>query len=63
MESTFSEALSLNGMSSTTAYVVWAMTAFLIALVVGIFIFFKKQIQVRKTLEGEYQKTNKAKGF
>ena len=43
MDSTFSKALNLSGMSSVTSLVVWIMSIFLILLIVGIAFFFQNQ--------------------
>ena len=47
MEESFSKALKLSGMSSTTTLVVWSMIIFLIALILGIAILFKIQLEKR----------------
>tara|TARA_B100000029_G_scaffold158045_1_gene153393 strand:+ start:208 stop:408 length:201 start_codon:yes stop_codon:yes gene_type:complete len=66
MNSSFSQALELSGMSSATAIVVWTMIIFLITLILGIGIFFKKQIDKKQSQQNTSfisGKKGKGKGF
>ena len=65
MDTTFSQALNLNGMSLATSIVVWGMIIFLMALVLGIIVFFKKQLDIKKELGATTKilKSKKDKGF
>ena len=64
MGTSFSNALELNGMSSTTTIVVWSMIAFLILLAIGVGFVFKKQIDLRQNAEEiELSKKSPPKGF
>ena len=64
MDSSFSKALDLNQMSSSTTLVVWTMVVFLIALVLGILIFFKRQLDNKNSKKKPSPLKNKTgKGF
>ena len=64
MNSSFSQALELSGMSSATAIVVWTMIIFLITLILGIGIFFKKQIDKKQSQQNTSSISDKkGKGF
>ena len=64
MDSSFSKALDLNQMSSSTTLVVWTMVIFLIALVVGILIFFKRQLDNKNSKKTQSPlKSKTGKGF
>ncbi len=64
MDSSFSKALDLNGMSTTTTIVVWAMIIFLIVLVGSIAIFFLNQSNKQKKDKVQFPfKEKNGKGF
>ncbi len=64
MDSSFSKALALNGMSTSTAIVVWTMIIFLLALIVGILYFFNRQLHRNKlTSRVSSNKRKEGKGF
>ena len=64
MNASFSNALELNGMSSTTSLIVWAMVIFLILLIGGLGFAFKRLYSTRKTEEeSKFSKQQAAKGF
>ncbi len=64
MERSFLRALELNPLSSATSAVVWAMIIFLVVLLVGIGLYFKKQLN-RKKIEGigTARQISSGKGF
>ncbi len=62
MDSYFSQALKLNGMSSTTALVIWVMVIFLLVLIVGIGFGFKRLNGNQEKLSKISEKSN-SKGF
>ncbi len=64
MNSSFSQSLELSSMSSTTTLVVWSMIIFLIVLVLGIGVFFVKQLDKRKKQSDQFLLAEKkGKGF
>ncbi len=64
MDSTFSQALELNGMSTATIAVVWLMIIFLVALLLGIGLFFKGQIENKKMKRSSLpEKNDSGRGF
>ena len=64
MDSSFSQALELKGMSSATETVVWLMILFLISIIVGIGVLFKSQFDKKKNPTKLYREKNKTgKGF
>lgn len=64
MDSSFSQALKLSSMSSTTAMVIWGMVLFLIAITVVISLYFKKQIDLSKKVNAsKITKESQSKGF
>ena len=64
MDSSFSKALELSGMSSTTSLVVKAMIIFLVVLTFGLAVAFKKQLDARKVLQKPTpSKSNPGEGF
>lgn len=64
MNSPFSKALELDGMSPTTAGVVWSMVAFLVLLTLGIGFIFKKQLDKRSQKKTTLVKNSESgKGF
>ncbi|WP_320667847.1 hypothetical protein [Prochlorococcus sp. MIT 1307] len=64
MDSSFSSALELNGMSATTSLVVWVMIIFLFLLIFGILYYFKKELDKKKIKGDRLPKSDfKGKGF
>ncbi len=67
MNSSFSQALELRGMSSATTTVISLMIIFLIALVLAIGFFFIKSLEKKrfqkKELSDLSKSTKKTKGF
>ena len=64
MNSSFSQSLELSRMSSTTTLVVWSMIIFLIVLVLGIGVFFVKQLDKRNKKSNQFLLSEKkGKGF
>jgi len=64
MNSSFSQSLELSSMSSTTTLVVWSMIIFLILLVLGIGVFFVKQLDKRSKKSNQFLLSEKkGKGF
>ena len=64
MDDSFSQALNLNSMSSTTLYVVWAMIIFLIILISSTVWIFVKQTKIRdKDNKSQKSISNEGKGF
>ena len=64
MDSSFSNGLQLNGMSSATSDVIWIMIIFLLILVLVIgYAFIQRLINLNKKISIPKNKTSKSKGF
>ncbi len=64
MDASFSNALQLDGMSSTTSLVVWSMVFFLVLLVILIAYYFIMQREDRTTFQqNSFSDKPKSKGF
>jgi len=64
MDATFSSSLDLNRMSTSTIVVLWGMIIFLLILVSGIAIYFKRELNKKDFDRRDSITSNKSgKGF
>lgn len=64
MDNSFSQGLKLNSLTSTTSLVIWSMIIFLIALIIGISIIFRKQFKnIEKVKNNKLSDRSNSKGF